>query len=469
MRTERESSSSTLRSRDFKKWFLGILIVAVVLRIASAIYQGNAVTDLPGTHDQLSYDGLARRVVQGHGFSFGENHWPATPAGQPTAHWSYLYTLYLAAVYAAFGPNPLIARLVQSIAAGILHTWLAWRIGRRLFGWQSGLIAAALSATYIYFFYYAGALMTEAFYFLGILWTFDVAFRIVDRDQQQTSSETRQGLWWLIWVELGLAIGITVLLRQVFLVFVPFLYLWLWLWWDTPCLTQARKGSVLQRLLRAQALQGLVVSSLMVLILILPWTVRNYRAFGTFSLLNTNAGFAFYWGNHPIHDTHFIPLLPVDGPSYGDLIPKNLRSLNEAKLDRALLKEALEIITADPARYLLLSLTRPVEYFKFWPSEQSSLISNVSRVTAFGLILPFLVHGLCVSATLVRRPEPSAQRAQILLLYSFMFVYTLVHLLTWTLIRYRLPVDAIMILFAAKSLAMITSTVRRAMRVVELW
>ena len=36
-----------------------------------------------------------------------------------------------------------------------------------------------------------------------------------------------------------------------------------------------------------------------------------------------------------------------------------------------------------------------------------------------------------------------------LLFLGFIVLYTLMHLLTWTLIRYRLPVDAFLLLFAA--------------------
>ena len=140
----------------------------------SAFYQGNTVKDLPGIYDQISYDGLARRVMDGHGFSFAEGHWPATRAGEPTAHWSYIYTIYLVAIYKLFGTYPLIARVVQALIAGVFQTMLFWRIGTRLFGRAVGLIAGALNAIYIYFFYYAGGLITETFYITGILWTFDL-------------------------------------------------------------------------------------------------------------------------------------------------------------------------------------------------------------------------------------------------------------------------------------------------------
>lgn len=426
-----------------KSLLIWILIIATVLRLASALYQGNTVTDLPGIYDQISYDGLARRVVAGHGFSFAEGHWPATRAGEPTAHWSYLYTLYLAAVYAVVGVQPVIARLLQAVIAGLLHPWLSWRIGRRLFGDRVGLIAAALSAVYIYFVYYAGGLLTETFYFIGILWTVDVATRMVFHFFDNTDRNMGDYVPLRLWIELGLAVGVTGILRQVFLLFAPFLFLWIW--WNRPEL--ASTPSQLRRTVRLRTIGGLAVVALVVALVITPWTIRNYRAFHTFAPLNTNAGFAFFWGNHPIYGTHFTPLLGTQ--QYIELIPQELLHLNEAELDRALLKQAFGFIADDPVRYVLLSIDRSREYFKFWPSANSSTVSNIARVGSFALFLPFMLYGLWLSIHLLRRPEHESQRASIILLYLFMAIYSGIHLATWTLIRYRLPVDTILLLFAA--------------------
>ncbi len=130
-----------------------IILVAVLLRASAAVYLGNYVTDLPGTFDQISYDMLARQVLQGLGFTVAENWWPLTPAGSPTAHWSFLYTLYLAGIYGLVGYHPLVARLVQAVLAGLLMPWLTYRIGSRAFGHRAGLAAALITAVYIYFVY----------------------------------------------------------------------------------------------------------------------------------------------------------------------------------------------------------------------------------------------------------------------------------------------------------------------------
>ena len=361
-----ERYSISLGKRDFtlttRTILVTIIIVAVTLRLFSALYQGNEVSDLPGIYDQISYDGLAHRVVDGYGFSFAEGHWPATRAGEPTAHWSYLYTVYLVAVYKLFGGYPIIARVIQAVIVGIFQTLLTWQLGRRIFGQRVGFIAAALNAVYIYFFYYAGGLLTESFYITGILWTFDVAFRIGDAFRQKQTARL-----WRKWVEFGFAIGFTVLLRQLFLLFLPFLFLWIW--WNVRDRQVNEAGSIkrFQHIIHWSAVKGLSIVVLILGLLIAPWTIRNYRVFGTFVLLNTNAGFAFYWGNHPIHGTHFVPLQPV---SYQDLIPPELLVLNEGKLDQALLQEGIRIVLDDPVRYILLSISRIKEYIKFWPSPE---------------------------------------------------------------------------------------------------
>ncbi len=426
-----------------------IIGVAVVLRLGSALFQGNVVADLPGIFDQQTYHKLAQRLIAGYGFSFAEDYWPATRAGEPTAHWSYLYTLYLAAVYALVGVQPVVARIIQAVIVGILHPWLAWRIGRRIFGPPTGLLAAAITAVYIYFVYYAGGLLTEPFYIIGILWAFDAAFRLLAHLQAAPDAAS-SGAPPRLWLELGLALGLVTLLRQIFLLFVPFLFLWLW--WNHPVLPDTARPAKISRAARWPALKGMIITGLIILLLMMPWTIRNYQAFGTFVPLNTNAGFAFFWGNHPIYGTRFIPILPADGPSYQDLIPADLKSLNEAELDRALLRQGIQFVVTDPHRYLLLSISRIPEYFKFWPSPQSSTLSNISRVASFGLFLPFMLYGLWRSFFLVRKPDRRGQRQEIILLYLFIAIYTLLHLLTWTLIRYRLPVDAVLLIFAAYGL-----------------
>jgi hypothetical protein len=420
-----------------------ILFFGIALRLVGALYQGDRVETLPGIWDQVSYDELARRVSAGHGFSFDRDWWPMTRGGEPTAHWSYLYTLGIAGVYRIVGAHPIVVRLLQVVLVGLLTPWLTWRLARRVAGERAALLAAGMSAVYAYFVYYSGALVTESLFICGVLASLECAAALAERSRSSdTSGIVRASLL------LGLALAATVLLRQVFLLFVPVLVVWLMVW-------NRRHAGI-----GARRTVGAIAPAVTVLALaILPFTIYNTSRFGGFTLLNTNAGFAFYWANHPIHGRSFKSILPEDGPGYADLIPEDLRHLNEAEMDRALMKRGLRIVRDDPLRYAVLSVNRGKDLFKFWPSRTSSTMSNLARVLSFGLLLPLILIGLQPTLGILTRGD-SAARWTLLLLLAFAVSYAIIHLLSWSLIRYRLPIDAILMIVGALGLQRILDAMR---------
>lgn len=431
-----EDSAERFKANVIYHYPLVLIIVAsVLLRLGSAFYLGDKVVPLPGTFDQVSYDMLARQVANGKGFCVTDTvdyWWPMTPGGHPTAHWSFLYVTFLAAIYKLFGFHPLAARIIQGVLAGIFTPWLTYLLSVRYYNRKVGLIAAALSAGYAYFVYYAASLMTEGLYIPAVLWSL---FLVQKTGMMSNSSGDYQPS--SIGCLLGLALAVAMLLRQAFLLLVPFFFAWL-LWRSY----RPRGRSV------GDTIKIMTVALIFLAFAVAPWTIRNYRAFDRFVLLNTNAGFAFFWGNHPIHGYRFKSILPQTGPSYEELIPEESRHLNEADMERALLKKGLTFVRDDPLRYIVLSVSRIGDFFTFWPSKNSSLVSNISRISSFALLLPFMIHGMYLTLK-------NDGYANFILLYFFICIYTAIHLLTWALIRYRLPVDSVLIIFAASSLSQI--------------
>ena len=416
---------------------LAIIGVSVFLRSAVAIYLGDQIEDIPGAADQISYHTLGQRILEGEGFSFPIPWWPATRREAPTAHWSYLYTYFISAVYGVFGNHPVVARLLQGILTGLLQPLLVYMLGRRVFGVKAGLVAAGITAIYPYFIYYGSTLMTEPFYITTILLSLYLAIQMVDElknrsgstlDASRTMERLSGRRVFILSVWLGISLAATVLLRQVFMLFLPVLFLWIW--WSVN-----RKHTL-----------AVLLPALIVVAAIIPFTIFNYSRFDRFVLLNTNAGFAFFWGNHPIHGTNFIPILPAE--QYLALIPSEYEALDEAGLDQALLKDGLGFIREDPLRYLRLSLSRIHAFFIFWPTPDSGTISNIARVTSLGLLWPFMLYGLVLSLRYLRDLTGTVITSPIMLLYLFVFFYVIIHLLSWALVRYRLPVDAIMLVFA---------------------
>lgn len=451
---ERAADMRNEPARQVRRVLAAVLLLSVVLRLAATVYLGNSVEVLPGTYDQLSYHGLALRVLGGHGFSFGEDSWPMTAANAPTAHWSFLYTFYLAAVYALFGPNPIVARVIQAVVVGLLQPAVAFLLARQVFGERTGLWAAAFTAVYIYFIYYAATLMTEPFYIVALLAGLYLLLRL---RRPSRGEEMRLSIM------LGLVLAAAVLLRQLFLMLIPFLLLWLWIIRTIDARrADAGRSSIGPVALRAIPWRPTLVVVLLCAAFILPFTAYNTARFGRVVLLNTNAGYAFFWANHPVYGTRFRGILPSEMGSYTDLIPPELRGLDEAELESALMARGLGFVRDDPIRYLRLSLSRIPVYFMFWPSADSGLVSNISRVGSFALFLPLMLAGLVYS--LVRRVVRRASLGDASLLLLFMALYAGVHLASWALIRYRLPLDAVLLVYAGLAAAVAQSwwTARRA-------
>lgn len=430
--------------RLIKRYALPVIILfSVLFRVAAAIYMGNEVVELPGTFDQISYHQLALRVVSGQGFTFGQDWWPLTGANQPTAHWSYLYTLFLVLVYKVIGPHPLAVRLIQSVLVGVIQPYLAFLLGNMVMNRKVGLIYAGLTAGYAYFIYYAAALMTEPFFITVVMASLYLTIRIgnVRKGSDEQEQKRQVGGYW-DYVVLGIMLGVAILLRQVFLLVVPILFLFIY--WSK------RKVSI----------WGIMLATFIIVLMILPFSIYNNDRFDRFVLLNTNAGFAFFWANHPIYGARFQPILSPELGSYQDLIPHELRHLDEAALDQALLQRGIQFVFEDPFRYVLLSVSRIPAYFKFWPSSDSSTVSNISRVGSFGILLPWIIFGTIV-VVFGRKEDQIESTSGVKILLIFCIVYSGIHILTWALIRYRLPVDAILLVFAAIGLLNFVHFLRR--------
>jgi hypothetical protein len=240
---------------------------------------------------------------------------------------------------------------------------------------------------------------------------------------------------------LGVSVAVATLLRQSILPWVAVMLVWL-----------LAADGVAQGRVRGRTLAALAVVVAILLAAVLPFTLRNYRAYGELLLLNSNAGYAMYSAQHPLHGVSFDAYAAAPLPD--DLTPP---PANEAQWDRALMARGVQFVLDDPGRYLLLSASRAVDYFEFWPKASSSLLFNVGRLASFTLLLPFMVYGVWVA---LRSARTAAQPRRLARLFSppaflllFVFVYSLLHIFTWAMPRYRLPVDAVLLIFAAAGLS----------------
>jgi hypothetical protein len=286
------------------------------------------------------------------------------------------------------------------------------------------LTAAGISAVYFYFVLYSATLMTETFYLSALLWSLYEALALAERPTLKRA------------VLLGVSLGITTLLRQSILPWIAVMFVWL-LW-------SGYRARVLRKSIGAVALAtGLIV------LMILPFTLRNYSVYGQFLLLNSNAGYAMFSAQHPMHGTNFQEFEAAP-------VPGDLAGLNEAQLDRVLMQRGIGFVLAEPGRYLLLSFSRIPDYFEFWPTPDTAPLNNLGRVGSIGVLLPFMLAGMFMT---LRLAGPGAQggwrnfsASPVAMVLLFVLVYSVLHIFTWAMPRYRLPVDIVALSFAALAL-----------------
>jgi hypothetical protein len=229
--------------------------------------------------------------------------------GPPIADRPPGWPVLLAAVYHLVGVHPTAGLVVNVILAGLaagLVVLLAGRLGLS----PLGAGAAGLTAGFCPWSLVLGAtLYTETLYTLIVVLL--ALLVIAGRDRQA------QVPWW---VGIGLTTGVGILVRPQLVIWIPF----------ALCF-----GLASRRPAAALAFVGAVV------LVLTPWTVRNYARLGTFVPFDTRGGVTLAAANNDLSEggqsAAGLPRFPA-GTEVGN--------------DRAFRTAAVRWITADPIRFV---------------------------------------------------------------------------------------------------------------------
>ena len=182
----------------------------------------------------------------------------------------------------------------------------------------------------------------------------------------------------------------------------------------------------------------LMVVTLMV---VAPWSIRNSLHYGQFVLVTTEGGHAFWQGNNPYFDGVNRP-----GP---DDIPQELRQklkgLSKIEKDRVYYRESFNFIRNKPMQFVKLYIIKFFNYWRLYPNTISenrftTLKTKIISLLTYGLLLPFALFGIIKSVF---------HNKKTLLLLFLMLSFSLGYSLFLTSVRYRIPLDVYVIVFAA--------------------
>jgi 4-amino-4-deoxy-L-arabinose transferase-like glycosyltransferase len=247
---------------------LGIAGAGVVIRVLYTLFE--APWPPPGLDDQFYFSALPKLIADGEGFIRPFVY--AFKGGQtlPTAEHPPFYSVVLAGLAELGGRSPDAQRLAgAAFGAGTIVA--VGLIGRRLAGARAGLIAAGLAAVYPVLIAADGALMSESL--LGLLAGLSLlaALRLVERPTTGRA------------LALGVALGLAALTRSEGLLLRPLLLV--------PVLRRPR------------GVRAAVVTVVACVVVLTPWTVRNWIVFDQPVLISTNSGSAV--GGANCHSTYY--------------------------------------------------------------------------------------------------------------------------------------------------------------------
>jgi hypothetical protein len=187
---------------------------------------------------------------------------------------------------------------------------------------------------------------------------------------------------------------------------------------------------------------------------LVPWTIRNYRVFGKFIVLRSNFGLELWLGNNPDVVENLSQLShPNDNPEEGE----KYKRMGEMAYMAEKQQLALTFMRTHPRETLNYTFKR---FVNIWLSQTDNLLDLWSTSTPFGkTVMTFncslSLLGLFGVLYAHRSRHPDAAPYGMVLL-----IFPLVFYVTHSSQRYRFPMDPIIVVLAASSVAHLISFVR---------
>ncbi|MBW3623199.1 MAG: glycosyltransferase family 39 protein [Armatimonadetes bacterium] len=376
--------------------------------------------------DSESYVLLARNLVQGNGYVF-------EPGQVPTAWRAPGYVVLMSAVFRVAGESLMAVRVVHAFL-WVLTTLFVYLLARKTVGPRAAFWAAGITGFYPEFLGFTGLIWSEnLFICLFVAALYGLTFL---REKRPLA----------LYAGIGILLGAAILTRSTAVVLLPVIGFMVFY-----------RGYKADTALRA----GVV--TVVTLLIVGSWTVRNWNLHHQFILVESNVGYNLYVGYRPDtpipfawkklhtarHEDDYLGL--VDGKTEGEQYA-------------TLKKAALEEIKARPLRSLALAVGKT---FDFWLPD--FFIARNIQSGAFGpgyssFWIPVLILSVSTSLVvylaslrfLLRKPAEWYIPVFLLLLA----LYTLPHSLVYGASRYRLPLIPVLILMAAPVLMNLYDRVR---------
>lgn len=381
-------------------------------------------------HDALIHVLIAKALLAGKGYVVDDSPLPAGKdvhyRGQDAVFKAPFYEFFLAGVFAISGLSFKLYFPLQALLGGLTSGFvglIAWKVFRNsAAAWLAGLAAAAhpilvnsASQPYnenLFYFLYTAAIL------VFVIWI-----------------QTPASKWALL---CGALAGMCILTRE-----------------NGSLLLAAMAGAVfISARHRAKMWGGCALVFLAALVVVAPWTIRNYVQLGVFLPVSSITGTDLKEGNTPCiaSESLFTPYW-AEGPC--PAVEEQVRAEVESAQsiahipaavlhDRASWRVAAQFIGAHPGKYAKLSFRRFwATLFPYDPRGHQHFGERVVLSLYWILIFP---AGLWEMIRYFRRSETEKALLVVLILLNLMAITAVLY---WSDLRFRVGIDLLLGVFAA--------------------
>lgn len=334
-----------------RKAVLAIFVLTVTVRAAllSRVPRADVVYQRPSADGQFHSWDEAINV----GIAVAQKGEFADPFGRPTgatAHVPPAYPLITAGIFRLFGygfASALVRDAVMIVGFGLLYASLPAAGSALGLGWIPGAISGFIAAAFpIFRSCEVFRSRDESLAALILCWLTVLFFRMCSGNASRMRDAAVFGAGW----------GILLLIQPAtLLVLLAFGLIWM-----------VRMG------MGARSARQALTAAAIVVLLLAPWTVRNYRQFGKWFFMRDNAGLELRVSFGPRAEPTLTGNLESGWyqavhPTLSDTALAEVRRLGEIGFNREMQSEALAWMASHPARVAQLIATRFALFWTDWP------------------------------------------------------------------------------------------------------
>lgn len=407
-----------------------ILFAILTMRIVYSIYLG---ADESTYADAKGYSDIAVNINTNSNWLFNENTF---------SHREPIFPLYVAVVYFFFGLNNNIAVYVFNSLISVFLCYYIFKLSYKIFGRTVAYLSICWSGLYIFYFMYSGNLLREILiFFLLLLFFYKLYLFLFEKN-----SNSR-----IIW--LSLIFSILLLTDARYLFYIPFLFI-LFLLYEK----------------RFSGIKKYFYFCVFIFIFLLPWNIRNYYVYGDIVVINTRT-----FDKRKEEDNVRLRMLSTEKitkptsyetgdywvPNFNypfqperDSVINGYNPRNRSNIELTLIKNNVYADSTFWGRkiYWLKEMWRPFRFHYDYLPFPSGLIEkpwsfkhNLLSGLSYGLLIPFFFTSVYF---LLKKKNKI-----ILFLIFPLVIQGLLHFMIFGIDRYRLPIDAFIIIISFYSIS----------------